>query len=731
MAGAFRHQQAHPDARSASPKTIEPRSRSAQVTASSPARYTIGVDIGGTFTDVVVLSGDGEILTSKAPTTPADFSGGVLDAIREAAIALGLELPAFLARTDMIKHGSTVATNALITRRGVTVGFITTRGFEDTTLIMRAVGRVDGLPEEEVRKVTSITKPEPLVPPERIRGVPERIDVEGTVVIPLDRDAARDAVRDLVENAGVDAIAVSLLQSWRNPVHEEAIQAIVEELYPDGRVFCSLGSRLSQVAGEYARANTAIADAFVGPTVRRYLSSLESQLRADGFEGRILVMQGNGGLSSHDGASPISTLQSGPAGGMLASAYMSERLGHRRAVTADMGGTSFDVGVLDGGYWRYADEPIFERFRILQPITDITSIGAGGGTMARVDPDTGRLLVGPESAGARPGPVCYGLGGETPTVTDADLVLGYIDPDYFLGGRRRLDLDRAREAVEARLARPLGLTTVEAAAGVVRIIDSKMSDLIRREVIRSGHLPEDFVLYAFGGASPVHAVGYARDLGVREIIVFPTSPVFSAFGIASADLVHTRLVTRAYPLPMPPQELNSDLDRLEAALSEELGRDGLSEAPEFRRYLTLQFRRQSTGEEIPLPWDRFTEARIGELPSIFVDHYERRYGKGVAYAEAGLDIAGLRVDAVGPVPKPELRPIEGDDDGRRSAEPKGARKAWFEGGFVETPVYDEAGLGVGARLSGPAIVESPFTTVVVPPGASLTVDPYRNLVIRP
>jgi N-methylhydantoinase A len=700
------------------------------LTATPPPTYTLGVDIGGTFTDVVVLSADGTSLTSKAPTTPGDFSGGVMDAIREAATAMGLDLPAFLSRTEMIKHGSTVATNALITRGGVRVGFITTRGFEDTTLIMRAVGRVDGLPEEEVRRVTMVTKPEPLVVPERIRGVPERIDVDGTVIIPLDHDAVRGTLRDLVEAEGVDAIAVSLLHAWRNPTHEEAIQAIVDELYPDGRVFCTLGSRLSQVAGEYARANTAIADAFVGPTVRRYLSNLESQLRAEGFGGRILAMQGNGGLTSHDVASPISTLQSGPAGGMLASAYMSERLGHRRAVTADMGGTSFDVGVLDEGYWRYADEPIFERFRILQPITDITSIGAGGGTMARVDEATGRLIVGPESAGARPGPVCYGLGGESPTVTDADLVLGYIDPDYFLGGRRRLDLERAKQAIEERLARPLGLATVEAAAGVVRIIDSKMSDLIRREVIRSGHLPEDFVLYAFGGASPVHAVGYARDLGVREIIVFPTSPVFSAFGIASADLVHTRLVTRAYALPMPAEDLNADLDQLEAALADELGRDGLREAPEFRRYATLQFRRQSTGEEIPLPWERFTDERVAELPALFVEHYERRYGKGVAYLEAGLDIAGLRVDAVGRVAKPELRSVD-DDASSVEAARKGTRQAWFGGSFVDTPIYDEARLATGSGLVGPAIVESPFTTVVVPPDASLTVDRFRNLVIRP
>jgi N-methylhydantoinase A len=415
---------------------------------------------------------------------------------------------------------------------------------------------------------------------------------------------------------------------------------------------------------------------------------------------------------------------------MLASAYMAERLGHRRAVTADMGGTSFDVGVLDEGYWRYADEPVFERFRILQPITDITSIGAGGGTMSHVDEATGRLIVGPESAGARPGPVCYGLGGELPAITDADLVLGYLDPDYFLGGRRTLDKAAAVQAMDEKVGGPLGVSAVEAAAGIVRIIDSKMSDLIRREIIKSGHLPEDFVLYAFGGASPVHAVGYARDLGVREIIVFPTTPVFSAFGIASADLVHTRLVTRAYPLPMPPEELNADLDALEAGLADELARDGLAVQPEFRRYVTLQFRRQSTGEEIALPWDRFTEERIAQLPAIFVEHYERLYGKGIAYAEAGLDIAGLRVDAVGKVAKPELRP-SGSRGGSPDEARKGARQAWFEDGFVETPVYDEGRLGTGAMLSGPAIVESPFTTVVVPPGATLTVDPYRNLVIRP
>jgi N-methylhydantoinase A len=595
---------------------------------------------------------------------------------------------------------------------------------------MRAVGRVDGLPEEEVRRVTSITKPEPLVAPERIRGVPERIDADGTVIIPLDTEAARTAITELVEGEAVDALAISLMHGWRNPVHERAVRDLVSELYPDGRVFCSVGSRLSQVAGEYARTNTAVADAFVGPTVRRYLTNLEAQLRRDGFGGRVLVMQGNGGLASHDAATPISTLQSGPAGGMLAAVQMSALLDHPAVITADMGGTSFDVAVTTGGYWRYADEPVFDRFRILQPIIDITSIGAGGGTMARVDATTGRLLVGPESAGARPGPVCYGTGGTEPTVTDADLVLGYIDPTYFLGGRRRLDLDAARAAIDERLARPLGLSTVEAAAGVVRIVNSRMADLIRREVIRSGRLPESFVLYAFGGASPVHAVGYARDLGVREIVVFPTSPVFSAFGIAAADLVHTRVATRNYPLPIPAAVLNEDLARLEDELRAELGQEGLAAAPDFRRYATLQFRRQTTGLEVALPWARLDEPRMTELRDLFLDQYGRLYGEGVAYAEAGLDIAGLRVDAVGRVEKPQLQPAAADE-GPASSTVKGRREAWFEGGFIATPVHDGPALRPGTTLTGPAIIEDSFTTVVLPPGSTLIVDAYRNLVIKP
>lgn len=692
-------------------------------------RYTMGVDIGGTFTDVVVLSEDGEVATGKSATTPDALATGVMDAMAIAAAELGRSAAQLLAETGLIKHGSTVATNALLTRSGVRVGLITTRGFEDTPLVMRAVGRVDGLPDDEVRHVAAVTKPEPLVPPARIRGVRERIDATGQVVVPLNLDDARVASRDLVDGERVEALAISLLQAWANPTHERALRAMVEDTYGD-RVHLSVGSDLSSVAGEYARTNTAIANAFVGPIVERYLADLEARLRAAGFRGRLLIMQGNGGLTAPSQATPISTLQSGPAGGMIAAAHVGKRLGHGHVITTDMGGTSFDVGLTSDGYWRYAEEPIFERLRILQPIIDIRSIGAGGGTMARVDQATGRLLVGPQSAGASPGPVCYAAGGAQPTVTDCDLVLGLIDPAYFLGGRRRLDLDAAREAIESRLARPLGMTIEEAAAGVVRIVNSQMGDLIRREVVKSGHHPAEYVLYAFGGAGPVHAVGYARDLGIRSIHVFPSSAVFSAFGIAMADLVRTRVATRELPLPADADLLNRDLEEMERLLTDQLREDGHRSAPEFRRFLTMRFRRQTQGEEVALPWDRFTPERIATLERLFVERYEELYGRGVAYREAGVDIGTIRVDGIGAVAKPELTRHAVEDAAPATAR-KGQRRAYLDGAWRDTPVFDQALLRSGMPLAGPAIVESPFTTVLLPPDSRAEVDAYEGLVISP
>jgi N-methylhydantoinase A len=694
--------------------------------------YIVGVDTGGTFTDVVVMSEAGKVWTAKASTTPDDFSRGVMDALTEAARTVGIQRKELLGRTALFKHGSTVATNALITRSGVKVGFITTRGFEDTTEIMRAIGRVDGLSEEEIRHTTWVTKPEPLVPRERIIGVRERVDYRGEEVVPLNRGDMMAAIKRLINEDGVEAIAVSLLHAWANPAHEEEIRSLALEADPRRKIHWSFGSALSQVAGEYARANTAIINSYLGPTVERYLKGLEHKLRDGGLQGPLLIMQGNGGVAHREEVSAVANLQSGPAGGMIASAYVAKLLKHKNVITTDMGGTSFDVGLITEGYWHYAQEPIVERFRMLQPIIDIESIGAGGGTIARLDPDTGRLLVGPKSAGASPGPVCYDSGGQEVTVTDADLVLGIIDPNYFLGGRKKLSKEKALTAIENKIARPLGLKAHEAAAGIYDIINSKMSDLIRRQVVRTGYLPEEFVIYAFGGAGPVHAAGFAAELGVKKIYIFSTSPVFSAFGAAAADVIHTRVMTCQYILPTEPATLNRRLESVESEMKQIMSGEGFQPGElDFRRFFTMRYRRQTAGVELPVTWNRFSPARIEELERMFEKEYEELYGVGAGYTKAGIEISAIRVDAIGQVAKPRLKPHR-LNKGRTASARMGKRKIFFtrpERRLIDTEVYDYALLGAGARVKGPAVIELPFTTTLVPPNFRVTVDDYLNLVM--
>jgi len=695
--------------------------------------YIIGVDTGGTFTDVVVLGDRGEVWTAKASTTPDDFSRGVMDAVTEAANAVGVDTSELLGQTTLFKHGSTVATNALITHNGCKVGLITTKGFEDTTEIMRAIGRVDGLSADEIKHVTWITKPESFVSRERIIGVRERMDYQGNEIVPLNWDDVMDAIRRLMEHEQVDAIAVSLMHAWANPKHEEEIRALTAEADPHRKVYWSFGSALSQVAGEYARANTAILNSYLGPTVERYLKGLESKLQSAGLKGPLLIMQGNGGVAHREHVSAIANLQSGPAGGMIASAHVAGLLGHKNVITTDMGGTSFDVGLITEGYWRYAQEPIVERFRMLQPIIDIESIGAGGGTIAQVETETGRLLVGPRSAGASPGPVCYGAGGEQVTVTDCDLALGIIDPSYFLGGRKTLDKGKALRAIEESIAKPLKLKTYAAAAGVHEIVNAKMSDLIRRQVVRTGYLPEEFVIYAFGGAGPVHAAGFAAELGIRQIYIFATSPVFSAFGAAAADVIRTRVVSCQFVFPADPGLINQRLDSIEKEMGAAVANEGFKPNQiEFRRYFTMRYRRQSAGVEMPVSRDRLNTKRLVELQSDFEKKYEELYGVGAGYAKAGTEISEIRIDAVGKVPKPQLSARRKSAGDTRAAR-KGKRQVFFtrpERKLIDTPVYDYEKLAAGTAVRGPAIIELPFTTTLIPPEHKVTVDRYMNLVME-
>ncbi|MGN6720000.1 MAG: hydantoinase/oxoprolinase family protein [Candidatus Binatia bacterium] len=699
----------------------------------SKQNFIIGIDTGGTFTDVVVLGDSGEVWTAKASTTPDDFSRGVMDAVTEAAAVVGVPTSELLGQTKLFKHGSTVATNALITRNGCKVGLITTRGFEDTTEIMRAIGRVDGLSDDEIKHVTWITKPEPFVPRERVIGVRERIDYQGNEIVPLNWDDVMEAIRRLMQDDQVDAIAVSLMHAWANPKHEEEIRALTAEADPHRKVYWSFGSSLSQVAGEYARTNTAILNSYLGPTVERYLSDLGTKLQKGGLKAPLLIMQGNGGVAHREHVSAIANLQSGPAGGMIASAYIAGLLNHKNVITTDMGGTSFDVGLITEGYWRYAQEPIVERFRMQQPIIDIESIGAGGGTIAHVEAETGRLLVGPRSAGASPGPICYDSGGKQVTVTDCDLALGVIDPAYFLGGRKKLNKEKALHAIEEQIARPLKLKVNEAAAGVYDIVNAKMSDLIRRQVVRTGYLPEEFVIYAFGGAGPVHAAGFAAELGIKKIYIFATSPVFSAFGAAAADVIRTRVISCQYVMPADSSVINPRLDSIEREMVGAMTGEGFKpNQVDFRRYFTMRYRRQSAGVEMPVSFDRFNVKRMSEIQSAFEQKYEELYGVGAGYSKAGIEISEIRVDAVGKVAKPKLSAKRKSDGNARRAL-KGKRPVFFtrpERKFIDTPVYNYEMLGVGATVRGPAIVELPFTTTLLPPEHRVTVDPYMNLVME-
>jgi len=701
-------------------------------TRSSRDGVIVGIDTGGTFTDIVVLHPDGQITINKSATTPKNFSQGVIDAVAVAAQSLGMNSKQFLERTAMFKHGTTVATNALITRRGAKVGLITTRGFEDTVYVMRAVGRVDGLNEMEIKHVTKVTKPVPLVPRRSIKGVYERIDYRGAIVVPLDRAGVVEAVRELVEKREVEAIAVSLLFSWMNPAHERQIAAIIEELYSDRHLAVTLSHEVAPQMGEYARSNTAIVNSFLWNTIDKYVSGLNKQLKASGLPDDVMVMQANGGIVRPEQMTGVGTLQSGPAGGMIATAFVARTLGHPNVITGDMGGTSFDVGLLTDHHFAHAREPIAERFRLLQPMINVESIGAGGGTIAHIDKPTGRLLVGPDSAGADPGPICYGSGGTQVTVTDANVVLGYIDPDYFLAGRRKLDKKMAVEAIERQIARPLKLSTVEAAAGIYDVINSKMSDLIRRQVVRAGYVPEDFVIYAFGGAGPVHAAAYGAELGINRVYVFPISPVFSAFGVAASDVVHTKMVTRHLVAPIDMAALNGEIEGIEASLTAAMDSEGFSAADvTFRRTLYMRYTRQVNEVGVQIPSGCLADADRGRIEAAFNAKYEEMYGAGAGHAEAGIEVISIAIDAIGATVKPTLRkhPIVGRDS---TAARKGIRRAYFTGknpGYRDATIYDYTVLQAGNIVEGPSIIETPFTTVVVPEGHTAELDEYLNIVL--
>jgi N-methylhydantoinase A len=694
--------------------------------------YLVGIDIGGTFTDCAIVDRAGRLLTTKVPSTPADFSRGMLDALGAGAQALGLELERFCRDIAFLSHGTTVGTNTIIQKRGARVGLITTKGHEDAIHIMRGSRGYGGRDIRKVVHFPETSKPQPIVPKRLIRGVSERVDCFGEIVVPLSEDQAQTAIRELLAE-GVEAIAICFLWSFRNPRHEIAVKRLVQRAAPSLFVTCS--HDIAPKWGEYERVTATALNAYLGPVMSGYLGKLDTSLRRLGYSHGLQITQCGGGTVPVEraGEAPLLTLDSGPVSGVTASMFLGAAMGEKNVITTDMGGTSFDVSIIHDGKPAFSFVANTDQYDYFLPKVDLQAIGAGGGSLVRVRPETRTMTVGPDSAGAFPGPVCYGRGGRMPTVTDAELVLGYLDPDNFAGGRMKLDKEAAEKAI-ADLAELLDMKTLECAAGICRIVELQMADVIRKVTVEKGYDPRDFVLFAFGGAGPAHAGVFARELGVRKIVIpqRKAASTWCAFGAAAADVLHIFEHSEILPTPVPAKRINDALEGLEKQAQALMAKEGIAEKRQrFEFSLDVRHRGQINEVEVPLRGARLASRYEADLRKRFVERYEKLYGRGSALPGAQLEIVVARLRARALTPRPKLvasRKV-------KKTIPAGARRSarsiyWPDlGRFRSTPVFDGEQLAAGNRIPGPAIVETADTTVVVHPGRTLRVDALGNFEI--
>ena len=687
-----------------------------------PAESVIGVDSGGTFTDAVVLLEDGTLSFDKAPTTTDHLPRGTIDSLANAVADLPESLPEVLERASRFAHGTTVATNALIERTGCRVGLLTTAGFEDTTTIMRdGMGKSMGVSYRSAMDYLHTERPDPLPPSELVRGVHERVDSEGTVLEPLDEASARSAIDSLLDRE-VDAIAVNFLWSFKHPAHERQVTSWIRERAPD--VFVTRSSELAPVLGEYERSMTTVVNAYLGPTIDDYVDRLGADLRDAGLSRRLELMQCTGGLVPADEArrSAVSMINSGPVGGLVAARMLGRIAGTDDIIATDVGGTSFDVGVIHDGKFEIDRTPFVDQGTPVHvPAAEINTIGAGGGSIVWTRGN--RLRVGPKSAGAHPGPVCYDRGGSKPTTTDALLALGYLNPDNFFDGRMKLDTEGSTEAL-ADVGRRLGLTATEVALGTYEIATSKMADLLRKQTVERGHDPREFTIYAYGGAGPAHAAAYARELGAGEVVVPKAAPVFSAFGIAFADVKRTYSQTRAITLRA---ENSADVAAVFDALQERAAADldGTDDDPAaFASSYSIDMRYEGQMNEISIDVDPPLD--IAALLDRFDRAYDQRFGEGASLDAGTVEAITFRLTTVKPGADAPLESVEPTGGDVASAD-RGERTMYFPAtGAVEGAVYDGQELSAGDALDGPAVIEEPGTTIVVPPASRVALDEQES-----
>ena len=667
---------------------------------------SLAVDIGGTFTDLVLFDHETrELRVAKSSSSPDALADGVLRCLASAGVEL--------AAAEFFVHGTTVGLNAILESKGVPTGLVTTRGFRD----VYAIGRMD---KPDMYSYV-YEKPRPLVPRDLVFEVDERIDAFGGVLAPLDA-AEVEALAAALKAHGVRSVAVCTLHAYANPAHELGIKRILER-HMDG-VSTSLSHEVSAEWREYERTSTVVMNAYLQPLITAYLEDLERQLARRGYRRSLYVMQCNGGImdAALAKARSIQTLLSGPAGGAIGASQVARRLGDANMISLDMGGTSCDVSLVIEGDVGLTTDTEINRLPVLVPMLQVNAIGAGGGSLARVEID-GSLRVGPQSAGARPGPACYGRGGREPTVTDANLVLGRIGADTFAPLGLEVQPDLAADAVTCEVAGPLGMSLEQAAEGIVRLVTNHMANAVREITIGRGLSPADFSLLAFGGAGPMHAVGIAREIGVSKVVVPPAPGTFSAWGMLFADfrqdLVRTVVLAADAGSLREIESLFAELEVSGRVLL--MQQDVLEDSHEFVRQLDLRYRGQEHTLTLPVPPDVGASA----VKDAFDEAHRRVYGYDLGEP---IEIVNLRLAARGATDRPELKPIEAAEPGSRPT-PYRRSPVYFAGAFCATPHYDRAGLRTGHTFGGPAIVTEASSTTVVPPGARLTVDSYGFMIV--
>ncbi|MBW1850358.1 MAG: hydantoinase/oxoprolinase family protein [Deltaproteobacteria bacterium] len=716
-------------------------------------KYIVYTDTGGTFSDAVIVRPDGTFVNGKASTTPDDLEQCFFNCVESGAKSMGMSVEEVLSQTEILGYGTTAGTNAILTRQGAPdLGLIITKGFEDTTIIGRSMGRWAGIHPIQSIHVPTTDYPEPLIPRTRIKGVTERVDSAGDVIIPLYEKEVRQAVQEFID-AGVHGICVVLLWSFLNNSHELRVKEIIEEMAPD--MAMSISSEVSPLIRECSRANSTVVNLYIGTALRKLLVRIKDRLADAGYKKPLLVMQAAGGLSRSEVVKPVSTLHSGPVGGLVGVRFWKNQCGWDNVIGSDVGGTSFDVSILPKEGSPYIREPVVARFAISNPMMEIISIGAGGGTIAYVDKLTNLLRVGPMSAGAKPGPVCYSRGGTEPTVTDADVVLGRIDPDYFLGGTMNLDKAAAEKAMKEKIADPMGISVEDAALDICEIIDQTMGDTLASTIRQRGLNPAEFTVFGFGGAGPAHCAGYTAGIGYERVVVTPFASTFSAYGASTSDVLHRYesspftvmpglpydVTTGYFTVTEIPEEKKEVIERYNGICQhlidgayKDMADEGFKKSDISISYV-LEIRYGGQLYEVMTRPDKILIDSVEDLNHIlqtFENEYARLFSEGAMYPGGGIEIYNIVVEASASVmkPVPSKFPKNGPDPKKAF---KGTRKVYFKVGderkWIDTSIYEMNSLEHGNVVDGPAIIEHVDTTFVVLPDLVVAVDEYHHMIM--